>query len=366
MRVIAVVNQKGGCGKTTTTVNLAARLAADGASVLAVDLDPQAHTTLALGVDPDELVDNVYEVLLAPEDTHPLSEIVVNVSERLDLAPSGIALSAIEQKFGAEATESPTERLAIALEKLPVPYDYVIIDCPPNVGMLTFNALRAASEVIIPLEMSFFAIDGVQKLLETIGLLSDRIGHELSVRILPTLYDGRTKYARSTLGEIRELFKDLCFDSVIRINVKLREAAQHGKPIHRYAASANGAIDYAALALEVEATPPDVQQPPIAHVEDEAHEALLSKLREVTVRFRDPSAGDVRIAGDFNGWIPDKGVRSVIESKEHTRVWTKVLHLPPGTYQYRYVVDGEWRQDPANPESLPSASGRQNSILIIA
>lgn len=365
MRVIAVVNQKGGCGKTTTTVNLAASLAADGASVLAVDLDPQAHTTLALGVDPDELVDNVYEVLLDPEDTHHLSQVVVNVSERLDLVPSGIALSAIEQKLGAQAAESPTERLAIALEKLPAPYDYVIIDCPPNVGMLTFNALRAASEVIIPLEMSFFAIDGVQKLLETIGLLSDRIGHELSVRILPTLYDGRTKYARTTLGEIRELFKDLCFDSVIRINVKLREAAQHGKPIHRYAASANGAIDYAALALEVEATPPDVQQPPIANVENEAHEALLNELREVTVRFRDPSAGDVRIAGDFNGWIPDKGVRSVIESKGRTRVWTKVLHLPPGTYQYRYVVDGEWRQDPANPESLRSASGRQNSILII-
>jgi hypothetical protein len=227
--------------------------------------------------------------------------------------------------------------------------------------MLTFNALRAAGEVIVPLETSFFAIDGVQKLLETIGLLSDRLGHDLSVRILPTLYDGRTRYARTTLGEIRELFKDLCFDSVIRINVKLREAAQHGKPICLYAPSANGAIDYAALALEVEATPPRSQAASTSEAPLEPTE-----LREVVVRYRDGSAGDVRIAGDFNGWIPDKGVRSVIESNGQTRVWTKVLHLPPGTYQYRYVVDGEWKSDPNNPDSVPSASGRANSVLVIS
>jgi chromosome partitioning protein len=355
MRVIAVVNQKGGCGKTTTTVNLAASLAADGASVLVIDLDPQAHTTLALGIDPDELMENVYEVLVEPNGSDHLSRVIVGVSERLDLAPSGIVLSALEQKLAGRDDDSPTERL------IPLSYDYVLIDCPPNVGMLTFNALRAAGEVIVPLETSFFAIDGVQKLLETIGLLSDRLGHELSVRILPTLYDGRTRYARTTLGEIRELFKDLCFDSVIRINIKLREAAQHGKPICRYAPNANGALDYAALALEVEATPPQTQT---AAAPDPLPEP--GELREVVVRYRDPAAGDVRIAGDFNGWIPDKGVRSVIESHGQTRVWTKVLHLPPGTYQYRYVVDGEWKSDPANPNSVSNPSGRQNSVLVIS
>jgi len=367
MRVIAVVNQKGGCGKTTTTVNLAASLAADGASVLAIDLDPQAHTTLALGIDPDELMENIYEVLIEPNGVDHLSRVTVNVSERLDLAPSGIVLSALEQQLAVRggdgaASTSPTERLSRALEKLPAPYDYVLIDCPPNVGLLTFNALRAASEVIIPLETSFFAIDGVQKLLETIGLLSDRLGHDLDVRILPTLYDGRTRYARTTLGEIRELFKDLCFDSVIRINVKLREAAQHGKPICRYAPSANGSIDYAALALEVEACAPETQPAPTPSAEPSAP----SDLREVVIRFRDSAAGDVRVAGDFNGWIPDKGVRSTIESSGQARVWTKVLHLPPGTYQYRYVVDGEWKRDPTNPKSAPTASGRENSVLTVS
>jgi chromosome partitioning protein len=247
MRVIAIVNQKGGCGKTTTTVNLAGALAADGNRVLVVDMDPQAHATLALGLEPDELEANLYEVLIEPAGATRLDSIIVDVTDQIDVAPSSIVLSALEQKLATERHDARTQRLSAALENLPPLYDYVLIDCPPNVGLLTFNALRSANEVIVPLETSFFAIDGVQKLLETIGLLSDRIGHELHVRVLPTLYDGRTRYARQTLGDIRELFKELCFDSVIRLNVKLREAARKGLPISHFAPSANGALDHASV-----------------------------------------------------------------------------------------------------------------------
>ncbi len=358
MRTIAIVNQKGGCGKTTTTVNLGGALEADGNRVLIMDLDPQAHATLALGINPDELDANLYEVLAEPEGESELAGVLINISETMDLAPSSIVMSALEQKLAAERHDARTERLAVALEKLGPAYDFVLIDCPPNVGLLTFNALRAAEEVIIPLEASFFAVDGVQRLLETIGLLSDRIGHELDVRILPTLYDGRTRYARETLADIRELFKDLCFDTVIRQNVKLRETARQGVPIARYAPSANGALDYAAVAIEVEAG----QQSPVV---EGATSHSLTELREVMVRFSDSQAGDVRIAGDFNGWVPDKGVRSVIEAENGSRVWTKILHLPPGTYQYRYVVDGEWREDPVNASTAPSATGRVNSVLVV-
>ncbi len=379
MRTIAIVNQKGGCGKTTTTVNLGGCLAADGARVLITDLDPQAHACLALGVNPDECDENLYEVLAEPNGYEIIENVILNISQGLDLAPSSIVLSALEQKLAGEKRESRTERLALALEAISPRYDYALIDCPPNVGLLTFNALRAAQEVIIPLEASFFAIDGVQKLLETIGLLSDRIAHDLSVRILPTMYDGRTRFARKTLGEIRELFKDLCFDTVIRQNIKLRETAREGVPIIRYAPTANGALDYAALAVELEAGYPIEEQVTIPAAEPGTEPALRppgpaepatrestpEPIREVVVRFRDSRAEDVRIAGDFNGWVPDKGVDSRLESDGSGRVWTKILHLPPGTYQYRYVVDGEWREDPENPQTLPGSSGGRNSILVV-
>lgn len=363
MRVIAIVNQKGGCGKTTTTVNLAGALAADGNRILIVDMDPQAHATLAMGLEPDDLEMNLYEVLVETSGAERLDSVIIDVSEQIDIAPSSIVLSALEQKLATERHDARTERLSAALDTLQPLYDYVLIDCPPNVGLLTFNALRAASEVIIPLETSFFAIDGVQKLLETIGLLSDRIGHDLSVRVLPTLYDGRTRYARQTLGDIRELFKELCFDTVIRLNVKLREAARQGVPISIYAKSANGAVDYASVAMELAASPPAESRlagKPPSGIEEASE---TGPPREVVIRFKDSEAGDVRIAGDFNGWVPDRGVRSMIASEGQTRVWTKILSLEPGTYQYRYVVDGEWREDPSNPQSEPGPTGQLNSIL---
>jgi hypothetical protein len=179
---------------------------------------------------------------------------------------------------------------------------------------------------------------------------------------LPTLYDGRTRYARKTLGEIRELFKELCFDTVIRLNVKLREAARAGVPISIYAKSANGALDYASVAMELAASPPE--QRSVVDARSGSDDAPISgPPREVIVRFKDADAGDVRIAGDFNGWVPDRGVRSLIASEGQQRVWTKILSLEPGTYQYRYVVDGEWREDPTNPQSEAGPTGQLNSIL---
>lgn len=372
MRVISIVNQKGGCGKTTTTVNLAGALADAGARVLVVDLDPQAHATLALGVDPEALEQNLYDVLADAGAAGRIADVKVRTDSGIDLLPSGIVLSALEQKLAAERAEQRTERLRTALRHLPGPYDFALIDCPPNVGLLTFNALRASEEVIVPLETSFFAIHGVQKLMDTIGILAQRLGHAVRVRILPTLYDGRTRYARETLADIRELFADSCFDAVIRNNVKLREAARRGLPVSRFAPGSNGANDYASLALEVRASEAleaagidddvEVAAPPRP---DRPHPATRIGQREVVVRFRDAAARDVRIAGDFNGWVPDRNVRSRVERDDHGLIWTKVMDLPPGTYQYKYVVDGAWREDPDNPDVAPSSDGLRNSVLVV-
>lgn len=359
MRTIAVVNQKGGCAKTTTAVNLAGCLAADGARVLVVDLDPQAHATIALGIDPEALAENLYEVLAEDDGVDRLADVIVPAGERLHVAPSGIVLSALEQKLAQERAENRTDRLARALTLLPEPYDYVLVDCPPNVGLLTFNALRAADEVIVPVEASHFAVHGVHKLLETIALLAERLRISPDVRILATLYDGRTRFARETLAEIRTRFGDACFDTVIRNSIKLREAARRGTPVVRMAPSSNGAADYAALAAEVGARATQIAEPVAAAV------ATSAPAREVVVEFRDPGAADVRIAGDFNGWIPDRGVLSSSHQEGETRVWRKVMRLAPGTYEYRYVVDGEWREDPANPERIPTSLGPPNSLLVV-
>jgi len=363
MRIISIVNQKGGCGKTTTAVNLAGCLAADGARVLLVDLDPQAHATLAFGIDPETLDRNLYDALADATSSLRIEDVIVARAPGIDVAPSGIALSALEQRLAAERAEARTERLARGLAELTRPYDYVLIDCPPNVGLLTFNALRACQEVIVPLEISFFAMHGVQKLLDTIGLLAQRVGHTVSVRILPTLYDGRTRYARETLSDIRELFGELCFDTVIRSNVKLRESARRGIPTIELAPTSNGANDYAALALEVRATDPDRRaDAPDARASVPADDP---RARQVIVRYRDPAARDVRIAGDFNGWVPDRGVLSHIDSDGGGRTWTKILALEPGTYQYRYVVDGEWQSDPENPDAVLGPGGARHSVLVV-
>lgn len=362
MRTIAVVNQKGGCGKTTTVLSLAGCLATEGHRVLVIDMDPQAHATIGLGIDPEALDENLYEVLAEGEGSAAnLRDVIVSAGDHLDVAPSGVILSALEQKLAAEGAAGRTERLARALDTLEDPPQFVLIDCPPNVGILTFNALRAAEEVIVPLETSYFAMHGVAKLLETIALLEDRVGHSLKLRLLPTLFDGRTRFAKRALAEIREMYKDLVFDTVIRQNVRLREAAQRGVPISQMDRRCYGFVDYMSLALELLFDrEEEVELLAAAEERDDVAEAGE---KGVVFTYKAPRAQQVQLAGDFNNWVPDKGVDTRF-CPDGT--WEKIVRLGPGVYQYRYFVDGQWVPDPSNPRRVEGPAGGVNSVLIIS
>jgi chromosome partitioning protein len=363
MRTIAVMNQKGGCGKTTTVVSLSGCLAVEGHRVLVVDMDPQGHATLGLGIDAEELDQNLYEVLSEPpESAARLEDVIVKAAPNLDVAPSGVILSALEQKLSAEGVRGRTERLAQVLSRLETPYEFVLIDCPPNVGILTFNALRAAQEVVVPLETSYFALHGVAKLLETIALLEERIGHELSIRILPTLFDGRTRFAKRALAEVRATYKDLVYDTVIRNNVRLREAVQQGVTIAELDRRSYGFVDYMSLALEILFERDEELRNLVSDVAQPTPAAQAGE-KGVVFTYKDPQAQMVQLAGDFNSWVPDHDVET---RHGPDGIWEKVVRLGPGVYQYRYFVDGEWQPDPSNPRRVEGPAGGVNSVLIIS
>jgi len=250
MRVIAVANQKGGCGKTTTAINLSFSLASKGKQVLLIDFDPQAHATMGLDINPPDLDQCIYEVLKPSEDYPPgIDDIVLPIRDNLDLAPSKATLSALEQELmGVEGRES---RLLRAIDALNKPYDIVLIDCPPSIGHLCFNALRACREVIIPIDLSLFSLRGVSKLTEIVILFKEKMGHEINARALITMYDFRTRYSRRVLEKVREKFGDNVFDAAIRYNIRLRETVDYGLPIGEYDRHSIGHKDYEKLAEEL-------------------------------------------------------------------------------------------------------------------
>ena len=243
MRIVAVANQKGGCGKTTTAINLSSCLAFLGKKVLLVDLDSQGHASVGLGLRPDEMEYTLYDVLSPTvDDRPPLSEVIVRRSNQLHVIPSDLTLSALEQELGGLAGRE--SRLFHAFEDFDESYDYIFIDCAPGLGILSFNALRMASEILIPVETSLYSLHGLARFIETVRLAEDEFGMQYGFHALVTNYDGRTRMARKFLGEIREYLGDIAFDSVIRRNVRLVDAVTAGKSIVEFDRLCTGFKDY--------------------------------------------------------------------------------------------------------------------------
>ncbi len=249
MRVIAVANQKGGCGKTTTAINLSSCLSLNGQKVLLIDFDPQSHASMGLNVNSDH-EKSMYDVMTpSHSERMGIQDVVVSIKDNFDVAPSNVTLSAIEQELaGIDGREN---RLLTAIQALKQPYDYIVIDCPPSIGHLCFNALRACDEAIIPIDMSLFSLRGVAKLTDIILLLKDTCGHVIKSRALVTMYDSRTRYSRRVLKKVKEQFGDDVFGTVIRYNIRLRETVDYGLPVGDYDKHAIGHKDYAKLAEEV-------------------------------------------------------------------------------------------------------------------
>jgi len=377
MRVIAIFNHKGGCGKTTTAINLAAALAGARRRVLLVDLDPQAHATVGCGVREEEVELSTWHALKGQAtDAGPLGlpDIAWEILEGFYLAPASVGLATLEQALAG--TEGREGRLRELIDRLDGRYDFVLVDCGPGLGLLSVNALMAAAEVIAPVDLGFFSIYGLGRTLRTIEMVGERTGRAPTFSILATMYDTRARSMRRSLSALKTQHKNRLLNTIIRFNVDLREAAAMGSPIVEFRPGSRGHQDYQALAEEILSSDLQMEYEAVARHEADEHRRAEQEVDEKVeavygaiatdggIRFvcHAPGAKRVQIAGEFNRWDPHSA-QSEMAPTDEPGVWQKEIPLTPGRYAYRLIIDGRWCSDPANPYVESNPYGELNSVV---
>ena len=386
MKIISIANQKGGCGKTTTAINLASTLGFNGQRTLLIDLDPQAHATLGLNVDDSNSLYNVISKL-TPRKLK-IKDIITKADKSFDIVPSNVLVGTLEQELADEIGREL--KLTEIIAEIKGQYDYILIDCPPSLGFLTVNALRASDEVIIPVETSRFSMQGVDHLNDIINLIRDRLNHPVASRVLVTMFDSRLRHSFSMFAKMKEKFGKLLFETIVHVNVKLKESAVMGEPVLKYDKYCRGSKDYLGLAREILTNDKITVLPPVkgAKVEtvkakavkaqtvesapvdthfykpSERMEELVQKETQEFLGFarfslNAPAAKSVYVTGSFNDWSLDENCRMVQEGG----AWNLKLPLKAGVYKYQFIVDGKWQEDPTNTKTERNSFGDINSLI---
>ncbi len=371
MKIISIANQKGGCGKTTTSINLVSSLALNGRKTLLIDLDPQAHATLGLNRDDKNSIYNVISRITPRKLT--VKDIIQHVDHNFDIVPSNVLVGTLEQELADEIGREM--KLADIIATISDAYDYIIIDCPPSLGFLTVNAIRASNEVIIPVETSRFSIQGVEHLMDIINLIRDRLSHPVTPRVLITMFDSRLRHSFAMLEKIKSQFSDMLLTTIVHTNVKLKESAVEGKPVFGYDKYCRGAKDYYTLGKELIALEKGIRlddvalaistAEPVAEFSQQMKDVVareISSVLPITFSLYAPDAQSVYVSGSFNQWAIDEACRMTKENG----MWVARLPLAGGQYRYQFVVDGRWQSDPVNDKRESNGFGDMNSVLEVA
>ncbi len=361
MKIFAIANQKGGCGKTTTAINLASAFGQKGKRVLLIDLDPQAHASIGFGflsIDPYESVFCLFSG--DPTKIKPIAKLVKNVEPGVDILPSHIILSTIEHELKERG--DGISILARAITRMESTYDYIVIDCPPNLSFLTFNALRAATDIIVPVETSVFAIMGVGKLLSMVELIKIKLHHAPNIKGLVTMFDEHSDFSQKMRNKIQFIFKDSLLKTLISFDMAIRQAQEKTVSIYKSGIESRAAHDYLALAGELINT---YEYDPTKDIYHEMRKILHGSYgnvysKEKLFHFYAPRAKKVHIVGDFNNWKVDDASRL---EKNNSGDWEKSFYLLPGRYRYKFVADGLWFWDPQNAEKERNPYGDFDSVV---